>query len=88
MTKYLKIYDKYMQTTFIEKKNKLLDDLRILALKHNRDYYTSIIPYIIDITEAQEDILNLYSDALQQDAHALFSSRKAFVTPNRIESLL
>ncbi len=88
MTKYLKIYDKYMQTTFIEKKNKLLDDLRILALKHNRDYYTSIIPYITGITETQEDILNLYSDALQQDAHALFSSRKAFVTPNRIESLL
>jgi predicted MPP superfamily phosphohydrolase len=88
LTKYLKIYHKYMQNTFLEKKNKLLEALRMLALKHNRDYYVSIIPFVEQLVEEQEDILDMYSYALYENAQTLFQSRQALMAHHLVEFLL
>lgn len=77
-----------MQTTFPEKKNKLLKDLRMLALRHNRDYYASIIPIIESATIDQTDLLDMYQSALEEDVFHLSQSRDALVTVEKINSLI
>ncbi len=67
MTKYGKIYHKHMQNTFEEKRKILLKRLQMLAMSHNRDYYVSIIPIIESATGDQEDIIDMYQLALEED---------------------
>lgn len=88
LTTCTKVYHKHMQTIFEEKKKNFLSLLKMLALKHNRDYYVSLIPFIEQSTEEQEDLLDIYSEVMQQDVQKLFQSRKALRTVSRIESLL
>lgn len=88
LTKYLKIYHKYMQTIFLEKKNNLLERLRMLALKHNRDYYVSIVPFVEQLAEEQEDILDMYQFALEESSLYLLQSRNAFQAVEKINSLI
>lgn len=88
LTKYLKIYHKYMQTVFLEKKNKLLEALRVLALRHNRDYYFSIIPFLEQMTEDQEDILEMYQLVFEESSSYLLQSRNAFQAVEKINSLI
>lgn len=69
-----------MQTIFEEKRKKLLDDLKVLALKHNRDYYVSLIPLVESATVDQEDVIDMYKEALDDGRMTLFQSRDALVT--------
>lgn len=77
-----------MYTLFEEKRKKLLDDLRMLALKHNRDYYFSIIPIVESTTPEQEDILDIYRSALDNDRSRLNQSRDALLTVQKINLLI
>lgn len=77
-----------MQTIFLEKKNKLLERLRMLALKHNRDYYVSIVPFVEQLAEEQEDILDIYQFALEESSSYLLQSRNAFQAVEKINSLI
>lgn len=56
-----------MQNTFEEKRKILLKRLQMLAMSHNRDYYVSIIPIIESATGDQEDIIDMYQLALEED---------------------
>ena len=69
-----------MQTIFEEKRKRLLDDLKVLALKHNRDYYVSLIPLVESATPEQEDVIEMYQGALDEDRMVLLQSRDALVT--------
>lgn len=69
-----------MQTIFEEKRKRLLDDLKVLALKHNRDYYVSLIPFVESATVDQEDVIDMYREALDEDRVTLLQSRNALVT--------
>lgn len=60
-----------MQTTFEEKRKNLLEKLQMLALKHNRGYYISIIPIVVSATPAQEDVIDIYRKALDEDRMTL-----------------
>jgi hypothetical protein len=60
----------------------------MLALKHNRDYYVSIIPFVEQLVEEQEDILDMYSYALYENAQTLFQSRQALMAHHLVEFLL
>lgn len=77
-----------MQTLFIEKKKKLLHELRMLALRHNRDYYISIIPIVESATVDQEDVLDMYQSALDNGIFHLSQSRDALITVRKINALL
>lgn len=77
-----------MQTAFEEKKKKLLDQLKVLALKHNRDYYVSILPHIETATVDESDILDMYIEALDQDRNRLMQSRDAFVTREKVAAII
>ncbi len=77
-----------MYTLFEEKRKKLLDDLRMLALKHNREYYFSIIPIIESATPEQEDILDMYASAIDADRSRLSQSRDALLTVQKINLLI
>ncbi len=77
-----------MQTIFEEKRKKLLDDLKVLALKHNRDYYVSLIPLVESATVDQEDVIDMYKEALDDGRMTLFQSRDALVTVWKLNSLI
>lgn len=77
-----------MNTIFEEKQKKLLQNLKKLALHHNRDYYFSIIPIVEFATPDQEDVLDIYQSALDEDSMHLLQSRDAFITVERINSLI
>ena len=77
-----------MHTTFEEKRKKLLDDLKVLALKHNRDYYVSLIPLVESATVDQEDVIDMYRDALDDGRMTLLQSRDALVTVWKLNSLI
>lgn len=62
---------------FAVKKQKLLQDLRSIALSHNRDYYESIIPFVESADENQEDLIDTYIVALDESRSTLIHSRKA-----------
>lgn len=76
-----------MHTIFEEKRQKLLSDFRMLALKHNREYYRGLIPFIETATPDQEDLLDMYEKALRESS-GILQSRKAFTAPHKIQSLL
>lgn len=69
-----------MHTIFEEKRKKLLDDLKVLALKHNRDYYVSLIPFVESATVDQEDVIDMYMEALDENKVSLLQSRDALAT--------
>ncbi len=69
-----------MHTIFEEKRKKLLDDLKVLALKHNRDYYISLIPLVESATSEQEDVIEMYQSALDENKISLLQSRDALTT--------
>ena len=69
-----------MHTTFEEKRKKLLDDLKVLALKHNRGYYVSLIPLVESATVDQEDVIDMYMEALDENKVSLLQSRDALAT--------
>lgn len=77
-----------MQTIFEEKKKNLLSLLRMLALKHNRDYYISIIPFVESATIDQEELINMYHLALEEDVFNLSHSRQALITVQKINSIV
>lgn len=77
-----------MYTTFEEKKKHLLDVLHMLALRHNRDYYVSMIPVVEMTWPDEEDVIDMYLEAIEQDSLDLLQSRKAFVTVERFNSLI
>lgn len=77
-----------MGKTFIEKQQSLLTELRKLALMHNRDYFLSIIPFVENATPDQEELLDTYQIALDEDRNRLMQSREALVTPERINSII
>ncbi len=77
-----------MGKTFIEKQQSLLSDLKKLALMHNRDYFLSIIPFVEAATPDQEELLDTYQLALDEDRNRLMQSREAFVTPERVNSII
>ncbi|MCB9806344.1 hypothetical protein H6768_00255 [Candidatus Peribacteria bacterium] len=77
-----------MQTTFEEKRKKLLCMLQMLALKHNRDYYISLIPFVESATLDQEELINMYHLALEEDVFHLSHSRQALVTVQKINSIV
>jgi hypothetical protein len=77
-----------MQNTFEEKRKNLLDELQMLALKHNRDYYISIIPLIESATADQADIIDMYQSALEEGRSHLLQSRDALITVQKINSLI
>lgn len=77
-----------MDTWFLIKKTQLLESLRMLALKHNRDYYVSLLPIVEQLSEDQTDILDMYVSALSADGASLIQSRRALVTVWRCNSLL
>lgn len=88
LTTSTKVYHKHMQTIFEEKKKNFLSLLKMLALKHNRDYYVSIIPLVEQSTEEQEEILDMYICAFEQDSFHLSQSRDALGTVRRINSFI
>jgi len=77
-----------MEKTFTEKQQSLLRELRKLALMHNRDYFLSIIPFVESATPEQEELLDTYQVALDEDKNRLNQSRKAFVTPERVNAII
>lgn len=77
-----------MYTSFEEKKTQLLGDLKTLALRHNREYYISLIPHVENATSDQEDLIDMYLDAVGENRWQLMQSRDALVTVARITSLI
>jgi len=77
-----------MWKTFTEKQQSILSDIKKLALTHNRDYYESIIPFVESATVEQEDLIDAYQFALDEDCTHLMQSRGAFVTPERVNSII
>jgi hypothetical protein len=77
-----------MWKIFIEKQQSILFDLKKLALTHNRDYYESIIPFVESATVDQEDLIDAYQFALNEARAHLMQSRGAFVTPERVNSII
>lgn len=77
-----------MWKTFTEKQQALLRDLKKLALTHNRDYFLSLIPLVESATPDQEDLLDDYQFALDQDRARLMQSRNALITPVRVSSII
>lgn len=77
-----------MNMTFEEKRGKLLRNLKDLALRHNRDYYFSIIPIVESATAEQEDMLDMYALALDVDGSRLAQSRGALTTIQKVNFLI
>lgn len=77
-----------MGKTFTEKQQSLLAELKKLALMHNRDYFLSIIPFVESATPDQEELIDTYQIALDEDRNRLLQSREALVTPERINSII
>ena len=77
-----------MWKTFAEKQLTLLWELKKLALSHNRDYFSSLIPLVESATIDQEDLINTYQLALDQDRARLMQSRDALIAPDRVNSII
>ncbi len=77
-----------MGKTFLEKQKSLLSELKKLALMHNRDYFVSIIPFVESATPDQEELLDTYQIALDEDRNRLMQSREALVTPERVNNIM
>ncbi len=77
-----------MAKSFTEKQQSLLTELRKLALMHNRDYFLSIIPFVENATPDQEELLDTYQIALDEDRNRLMQSREALVTPERVNTII
>ncbi|MBP6921702.1 hypothetical protein KBB89_04125, partial [Candidatus Gracilibacteria bacterium] len=70
-----------MSESFTEKQKSLLKDLKKIALMHNRDYFVSLIPFVESATADQEELLDTYQIALDEDRNRLMQSHDALVTP-------
>lgn len=77
-----------MTQTFDDKKALLLSDLRTLALRHNRDYYISLIPFVENAGPEDVDIIDMYQSAILTDGHKLAHSRQAFAGISYVEDIL
>ncbi len=77
-----------MSESFTEKQKSLLKDLKKIALMHNRDYFVSLIPFVESATADQEELLDTYQIALDEDRNRLMQSHDALVTPGRINSII
>ena len=73
---------------FQQKKDKLLQDLRAIALRHNRDYYESIIPFVESADESSEDLIDTYIAALDENRSTLVHSRKTMDAVGMVEAIL
>ena len=60
----------------------------MLALKHNRAYYDSLIPFIENASEDQEGLIDDYIAIVDEERQKLFHSREALQTVKRTISLL
>jgi hypothetical protein len=77
-----------MTQIFEDKKALLLSDLRTLALRHNRDYYTSVIPFIEKAWPEDCDLIEMYRDAILEDGTKITQSRRAFESIVKVENIL
>lgn len=77
-----------MNPSFDDKKALLLSDLRTLALRHNRDYYISLIPFIENAGLEESDLIDMYQEAMLIDGQKLAQSRQAFESLTKIEHIL
>jgi len=75
-----------MNHEFIKKKQQLLSDLKMVAMRHNRTYYDSIIPFVEDSSD--EGLIDMYREILNQDRQSLVQSRKALKTVSQFYSLI
>jgi hypothetical protein len=77
-----------MTQSFEDKKALLLSDLRTLALRHNRDYFISLIPFIENAGPEENDIIDMYQAAILDDGAKLAQSRQAFASISQVEDIL
>jgi|GEM_PF-1296790 len=75
-----------MNHVFLKKKNQLLSDLKILAMRHNRTYYDSIIPFVENSDD--EELIDMYLEILNHDRKNLVQSRQALKTVSQFYSLI
>ncbi len=77
-----------MNQTFHDQKALLLSDLHTLALRHNRDYYISLIPFIEKAWPEESDLIDMYQAAILEDGNKLAQSRSAFASITKVENIL
>ena len=77
-----------MSQTFEQKKAKLLAELKMLALRHNRDYYISMIPFIEKSGPEESDLIEMYQMAIDEDRILLMQSRKALESVAQVQKIL
>jgi hypothetical protein len=77
-----------MLESFAKKQQTLLTQLRKIALMHNRDYFVSLIPFVESATADQEDLIDAYIVAVDEDRQKLTQSRDALATPERVNYLI
>lgn len=77
-----------MTYTFEDKKALLLSELRTLALRHNRDYYTSLIPFVENAGPEESDLIDMYQAAILEDGTKLAQSRQALEGIKKVENIL
>ena len=74
--------------SFEEQKISLLNSIKMLALKHNRDYYVSLIPWIESSTPDDTDLIEMYYEAIEHNMMYLFQSRRALSSVEKISLLI
>jgi len=77
-----------MTSDFTHKKTSLLAELKILALRHNRDYYISMIPFIEKAGPEDIDLIEMYQMAIDEDRAKLIQSRKALGGVAQVQDIL
>lgn len=77
-----------MAQSFEDKKALLLSDLRTLALRHNRDYFISIIPFIENAGPGESDLIDMYQAAILEEGTKLAQSRQAFASISQVKNIL
>jgi len=60
----------------------------MLALRHNRDYYTSMIPFVERAGPEDDNLIEMYQAAIDSDRTLLSHSRQAFSGIAKVENIL
>jgi hypothetical protein len=66
----------------------LLTELKTLALRHNRDYYISMIPFIEKSVPEDSDLIEMYQIAIDEDRTKLMQSRQALEGVTKMADIL
>ncbi len=77
-----------MDSSFEQKKAILLSELKMLALRHNRDYYISMIPFVEKAGPEDIDLIETYQAAIDEDRALLTHSRQALEGIWKVEKIL